>query len=352
MIDNAEHFRKLLLNSLRFSGISRISKPFFGGQGVILMLHRVTAAPGTPLGFNRHLSVTPDFLDRLLAEMQAQGFAFVSLDEAIDRIGKAGRNERFATITLDDGYRDNLIEALPVFEKHQTPFSVFIAPGLVEGKAELWWDLVEAVVTKRDRLILNTARGRVYVDCSTRAKKAHANHQISNYLTLDIPEEDLTATVRDLAGAAGIDYAEHRKSALMGWDEIRTIAANPLCTIGAHTVHHHNLRRLSADKALKEMSDSALILELELGETPRHLAYPYGYPAAVGEREAEIAKAAGFVSGLTTRHGTIQRGHVRHLHALPRMSVNGRYQKLGYMTAMLSGITTPIANRGRTLVTV
>ena len=53
--------------------------------------------------------------------MKDQGFKFVSLDEAVSRIGTESNEERFAAITLDDGFRDNLIEALPVFEKHGTP---------------------------------------------------------------------------------------------------------------------------------------------------------------------------------------------------------------------------------------
>ena len=40
------------------------------------------------------------------------------------------------------------------------------------------------------------------------------------------------------------------------------------------------------------------------------------------------------------------------MHALPRISVNGRYQSVAYLRTMLTGITTPIANRGKRLVTV
>jgi len=38
--------------------------------------------------------------------------------------------------------------------------------------------------------------------------------------------------------------------------------------------------------------------------------------------------------------------------ALPRISVNGRYQRLGHIRTMLSGVTTPLANSGKMLVTV
>ena len=35
-----------------------------------------------------------------------------------------------------------------------------------------------------------------------------------------------------------------------------------------------------------------------------------------------------------------------------RISLNGRYQNIGYIRTMLSGVTTPLANAGRRLVTV
>lgn len=138
----------------------------------------------------------------------------------------------------------------------------------------------------------------------------------------------------------------------MSWDEIRAIAAHPLVSIGAHTVNHYNLKRLPEDRARREMTDVVTLLRSELGESPRHLAYPYGFASAVGCREVKLAGEAGYVSAVTTRHGVLRAEHANHLHALPRISVNGRYQRVAHIRTMLSGITTPLANRGRMLVTV
>ena len=77
------------------------------------------------------------------------------------------------------------------------------------------------------------------------------------------------------------------------------------------------------------------------------MAYPYGYAGAVGCREVALANEAGYVSAVTTRHGVLRAEHANHLHALPRISVNGRYQRVAHIRTMLSGVTTPLANRGK-----
>ncbi|TIW45748.1 MAG: polysaccharide deacetylase, partial [Mesorhizobium sp.] len=94
------------------------------------------------------------------------------------------------------------------------------------------------------------------------------------------------------------------------------------------------------------------ILQAELGEAPRHFAYPYGYPSAVGDREVGIARDAGYASAVTTRHGVLRAEHADFLQALPRISVNGRYQSVAHIRTMLSGVTTPLANAGKMLVTI
>ena len=73
----------------RYSGLAPLARPLVGGIGAILMLHRVTAVPEKPLGVNRHLNIAPDFLDAVISDMKAHGYDFVSMDEAVERIGAA-----------------------------------------------------------------------------------------------------------------------------------------------------------------------------------------------------------------------------------------------------------------------
>ncbi|MEQ1942545.1 polysaccharide deacetylase family protein [Mesorhizobium sp. VNQ89] len=348
MIDGGEVFRKLALNVARYSGLASISRPLVGGIGAILMLHRVTAHPEKPLGANRHLSIKPDFLDAVVRDMKALGYAFVSMDEAVTRIKTGGSGGLFAAITADDAYRDNLTEALPVLERHQAPLAIYVAPALIDGSADLWWDVVEDIVNAGALLELARPSGPEILDCSAPG----ALVRLCDYLTTEVPEENQRQVLRDLALVAGVDAGEPGRRVLMNWDEIRAAAANPLVTIGAHTVNHYNLKRLPEAVARRELTEVVSRLEKELGHAPRHLAYPYGYPSAVGGREVGFAREAGYLSAVTTRHGVLRAGHANHLLALPRISINGRYQQVAHIRTMLSGITTPLANRGKLVVTV
>ncbi len=58
----------------------------------------------------------------------------------------------------------------------------------------------------------------------------------------------------------------------------------------------------------------------------RHFAYPIGKRRAAGPREFELAAQGGFTTAVTTRPGMLFAPHAAHRHALPRLSLNGRYQ--------------------------
>lgn len=352
MIDAGEAARKAVLNVANWSGLAPLARPLLGGLGAILMLHSVTAHPRHASGFNEHLIITPDFLDSLIVTMKKDGYVFVSMDEAVERLKLGKGDRRFAAITLDDGYRDNLVEALPIFERHATPCMIYVAPAQIDGTIDLWWEVLEEIVQLRDIIYINTPGGRVTLDCSTFRKKGESLNKLHEYLTIDVAETEQQGILREIGKDAGVDIETMQRGRLLSWDDIRSLAAHPLVTIGAHTVSHHNLARLSEEEARREIREAARIIESELGAAPRHMSYPYGYPSAVGKREVALAKEAGFVSAVTTRHGVLHGSHAQHLTALPRISINGRYQRLNHVRTMLSGITTPLANGGRIVATV
>jgi peptidoglycan/xylan/chitin deacetylase (PgdA/CDA1 family) len=134
----------------------------------------------------------------------------------------------------------------------------------------------------------------------------------------------------------------------MDWSEIMDLAADPLCTIGAHTVNHLMLRKLPSDVTVRaEMEMSRAVLEAALGTRPQHLAYPEGDPTSAGPREFRIAAELGFKTAVTMRPGVLFKAHRDYLSALPRIAVNGEFQQQRYLKVLMSGTGTALLNRFR-----
>ena len=63
-----------------------------------------------------------------------------------------------------------------------------------------------------------------------------------------------------------------------------------------------------------------------------------------GPREFRIATELGFKTAVTTRPGVIFRRHAEHLTALPRISLNGDFQRPRYAKVLISGAATGLWN--------
>ncbi|HZB36603.1 MAG TPA: polysaccharide deacetylase family protein [Beijerinckiaceae bacterium] len=319
-------------------------RPLAQGAGVILMLHHVRPWVRRSFAPNRLLEITPEFLDRVLALVDEMGFELVSLDEVPARLRNGG--QPFAAITFDDGYRDTVEHALPVLRRHAAPFTVFVTTQFAEGAGRLWWLELEEAVAWLDRISVNVGEETIAAPASTAEEKQAAFERLYWALRRG-PEERLRATVALLAEAAGVDGARLVRTLCLGWDEIAALAREPNVTIGAHTLSHPMLAKWPAAVARREMAESKAGIEERLAVPVRHFAYPVGDPASAGAREFALAEEVGFVTAATTRPGHLFPAHASHLHALPRVSVNGLYQSEEALRAMLSGVPFLAWNRGR-----
>ena len=333
------------LDLLHYSGLSRLARPFTGGCGAIFMLHHVRPSHGRR-GFapNAGLDVTPEFLDAVIGFVKARGWRLLSLEEAAEELrGGVRRESPFAVFTLDDGFRDNLEHALPVFRGHDCPFTVFAAPAYVDGKGELWWDALEEVIAISE--VVRPGLDGVAAELLTRTdEERRAAWETIYWPVRGMEQHAQREWIRRFADAHGVDLEALCRREVMGWDELRTLAADPLCSIGAHTVHHYAVALLDADEAFAEMTESKVRLESELGVPVRTFAYPYGDAGSAGPRDFTLAGRAGFDVAVTTRKGLVYPEHVDHLMALPRVSLNGFYQKIRHVDVLLSGVPFVLFN--------
>lgn len=91
----------------------------------------------------------------------------------------------------------------------------------------------------------------------------------------------------------------------MSKGELKTLAADPLCTIGAHTVSHPKLDTLTREDQYYEIAQSKLDLEQLLGEPIRHFSFPHG---AHNTDTLEICKELGFQTAVQSWGGPIRKG--------------------------------------------
>jgi peptidoglycan/xylan/chitin deacetylase (PgdA/CDA1 family) len=120
-------------------------------------------------------------------------------------------------------------------------------------------------------------------------------------------------------------------------------------TIGAHTKTHMMLARHPVHVAQPEIVEARDRIAFELGRPVHHMAYPVGDATSAGPREFAIARDAGFRTAVTTRPGHVFAEHAQHLHALPRVSLNGYHQNADALKALISGLPLMALNWGRRL---
>ncbi|CAA2144635.1 polysaccharide deacetylase family protein [Methylobacterium bullatum] len=331
------------------SGADRWLRRVAQGRGLILTFHHVDPAPVSAYAPNGILSITPDFLDEVLVTLAAEGFDVIGLDSAPERLVRPGGDRPFAVLTFDDGYRDNARHAVPILSRHRVPWTLFVASDFAEGRGRLWWIELERAIGRLDRVrVVRDEAPPLDLPAATAGEKMAAFAVIYRYLRAG-SEERLLATISDLCGEAGIGIGRVAEELCLSWGELRGLAADPALSIGAHTIGHPMLAKHGEARVRHEIGEGRARIEREIGRPVRHLSYPVGDPTSAGGREFDIAREAGFDTAVTTRPGHLFPGHAAHLHALPRVSVNGLHQSKAALCALLSGVPFLAWNRGRRL---
>jgi peptidoglycan/xylan/chitin deacetylase (PgdA/CDA1 family) len=331
------------LGALYFSGAHVLLRPIFSGVGAIFMLHHVRPQREDAFQPNRHLEITPDFLRAMLGHLRARGIDIVTMDEVHQRLIDRNFANRFACFTLDDGYRDNRDHALAVMREFGAPFTVYVASDFAAGSGRLWWIALEMAIARADAIEVTMGGVATRLDTATAHAKQVAFDRLHDWLRT-LPEHDLQREITALCARHGIDQSAICRDRCMSWDELKAFAADPLVTVGAHSITHCNLARQSEATAREELTLSRARIEDALQRPAIHLAYPYGDKPAAGPREFAIARAAGYKTAVTTRPGMVFPESAGHMTALPRVSLNGNYQDARILPVLTSGAATAMWN--------
>ncbi len=89
------------------------------------------------------------------------------------------------------------------------------------------------------------------------------------------------------------DVCFKSKKVFMNWDQVRVLH-DAGWTIGSHSMNHAILSSLSAEESKRQIQRSQAIIVEEIGAACPLIAYPYGTPGTVSEREANFCLEAGY----------------------------------------------------------
>jgi peptidoglycan/xylan/chitin deacetylase (PgdA/CDA1 family) len=281
----------------------------------VLSYHRVAEPAFDPWS----LSVSAaNFADQL--HVFGERGRFVHLNETVG-VGRwrPRRTERFA-VTFDDGYVDNLIDALPILEQHDVPATVFVTTGFLDREA-FWWDVLDEAVLDGSRDLGDlVAAGRacgLLVCADGGASRAAIQAELHASLAQRSPS-DVEPLVAQLLAATAIAPPAPQGRPLTT-AELVQMAAHPLISIGVHTVHHARLPNAGVERARRELVEARDALDRLIGPAHRAVAYPHG---DVDASIAALTRSLGFSCAVTTDHRWVRPRDDRML--LPRLTVTNQ----------------------------
>jgi peptidoglycan/xylan/chitin deacetylase (PgdA/CDA1 family) len=236
----AERAKQLLKNAV-YRTIGETAVALGAVDGVerrtlrVLMYHKINDQPENPVTVP-----TAQFAEQM-AQLAEMGYAVVPLDAVLDHyVDGKPLPERAVLITFDDGYRDNLENALPSLQRHGYPAVIFAPIGYVGERFPLPHD--ERLAARR---IVNP--------------------------TLD-------------------------------WGELRELEQAGV-RVESHGISHRPLAELEVDEAAREIAISKLRLEEQLGRPVRAFAYVKGSEAHYRPVHLSLLRQAGYDLGFTSVSG-------------------------------------------------
>ena len=291
-----------------------------GAIGLVYTLHHITDKNPNGIPTNEDLKIAPKFLEEIILKYKRKGFHFISLDQLSDIILTVRKPERpFIAITLDDGYLDNYTQALPVFERQQVPFAIFIATDFIDRKAILWWDILEDLILKNNSIKMG---GDSY-QCQTFQEKWNVFRILREKILL-FDQTKIKEELKEAFSFYDIDWYEPVRRQTMTWEQVREISQHPLCTIGGHTASHLALNKLGDKEFRQDVADGVNKLQFAIGKPILHFAYPYGSPNEIGQREYNLISEFNFKTVFTAYGGCITEKNKHQITHLPRVYLHQR----------------------------
>ena len=262
---------------------------------LILCYHRVAEGVEDPL----HLCVRPGNFAAHLEEMSR-----VREPSTLADVSVPSRRPR-VVVTLDDGYRDNLTNALPIAKAKGVPITVFVTSGILGNHQGLWWDRLGTLLRSRPphvrEIDLPISGRNVRLPLGSSGIRADLDSVRRHLLPLRVTE--IERALDAVSDQWQVGSASPPDAQTLNPEDLLRLAASDTVTIGAHTVDHVRLRHRPAREQQDTISGSKRELEQSIGQAVSHFAYPFGRRDDFDDRSVDAVRSAEFDTACTAIPG-------------------------------------------------
>ena len=267
---------------------------------IILIYHRVIALPSDP----EMIAVSPRNFSGQLDYLKRH-YRIVRFDEDWSEI-----REPAVAITFDDGYADNLLEALPILEEVGVPATFFVSTAHIGTDRLFWWHRLETLLLRAGEFpsrfeLRDPSFGRCWETGSLAQRRVL--YVSLGMLMRRIESDRQDAWLNQLQEWAGCTPSCEERHRLMNREELRRLAESPWATIGAHTVSHTALSALPAAQQRQEIFSSKAELEDLTGQEIATFSYPFGRKNEYNRTSVELCRQAGFTRAAANFPGQVHR---------------------------------------------
>jgi FkbM family methyltransferase len=280
-----------------------LSRPSISEHPLVLLYHRVADEPLDA----QYLAVSPANFKEHLRELKSN-YRTVPLRQLLEESQTGKTIPNTAALTFDDGYLDNLTQALPLLEKYGIHVTIFITAANVEQSRGFWWDRLEYLFLGShvlpEVLDLNDNETNYKWPLHTTQQKLAAYDRITALLKTK-PEYEIEEFVGELLRWAGLNENPGHFKPVLNISQLRQLSQSPHIEIGSHTLTHARLSALPVEQQKIEIVESRRKLESWIGKPVTILSYPYGAKADFTGDTKVIARQAGFQYAIANIQGSV-----------------------------------------------
>jgi peptidoglycan/xylan/chitin deacetylase (PgdA/CDA1 family) len=283
-------------------GLHHLARWLHRRQLLVLCYHGVTDRPAPrDLPSWHHLAVS-EFIRHM--RYLRRHYRVLPIDEAVDQLRRGALDQPTASITFDDGYRNNVSVALPVLQSMNLPATIYLVTDCIGTDQRLWTIRLETAFRRTDRATVDLSSLGLSSTTviSSNARAALAQTVIDPLKKLDPARRDpIVARLLDELGPNHL--GDDDRFAFMDWNDVTQMEATGLISFGAHTASHEIVSRLPDDRLEAEIGQSVAASRARARKASATFAFPNGRAIDFDQRAKRTLREHGVTAALTTIPG-------------------------------------------------